>query len=171
MAQYRRGSLRQVGMTLIELIMVVVIVGLLAAFAVPKYVNLKVDSENASVLGTYGALKSSFKMVHAQWVAEQKPSSITLKDGSTINMTTQGYPVTAGGVNSNAGCASLWNDLLDEHPDATQWMSAGIVNDDSYYAYGSGSLCLYLYRGSIEEAVYRYIYFNSISGFFGKVGV
>jgi prepilin-type N-terminal cleavage/methylation domain-containing protein len=47
------------GFTLIELVMVIVILGVLAAVAIPKFVDMKGDAERASVEATVGALRSA----------------------------------------------------------------------------------------------------------------
>lgn len=47
------------GFTLIELIIVIVLLGILAAVAVPKYQNLKGDAELAAANGIFGAASSS----------------------------------------------------------------------------------------------------------------
>ncbi len=49
---------RQAGFTLIELVMVIVILGVLAAVAVPKFLDLKSDANAAAVQGVAGALSA-----------------------------------------------------------------------------------------------------------------
>jgi prepilin-type N-terminal cleavage/methylation domain-containing protein len=49
----------QKGFTLIELVMVIVILGILAAVAIPRYLNLQNEALDASFNGICGGLKSS----------------------------------------------------------------------------------------------------------------
>ncbi|WJW75532.1 type II secretion system protein [Thiohalobacter sp. IOR34] len=57
---------RQSGFTLIELVMVIVILGILAAMAVPKFVDLSSSAETAAIRGISGAVKSA----HAVAIAD-----------------------------------------------------------------------------------------------------
>lgn len=60
----------QQGFTLIELVMVIVILGVLAAVAIPKFIDLKSDAASASVNGVAGALSSGSAINYSIYTAK-----------------------------------------------------------------------------------------------------
>jgi MSHA pilin protein MshA len=82
----------QQGFTLIELIMVIVILGILSAFALPKFADFTTNAESASIQAALGAVKSGSAIAHAQWLAngDNAATSVVL-EGVTVTMAS-GYP-------------------------------------------------------------------------------
>ena len=81
--------------TLIELIFVIVIIGILAAVAVPKFTGLTANSKIASELATASTIESAIEDVHDEWIINE--GSFTWGNGKTQNdLTSQGYPTKLG---------------------------------------------------------------------------
>lgn len=83
---------QQSGFTLIELIMVIVVLGILAAFALPKFADFSTEARASSVQGAAGAIKSASAIAHSAYLAGQSPVKL---EGTTIPML-NGYPDSAG---------------------------------------------------------------------------
>ena len=77
--------------TLIELIFVIVIIGLLAVVAVPKFINLTSHAKTASIKSVISSVQDSIENIHAKWLVNEDFVWDADGDGNS-DLNDNGYP-------------------------------------------------------------------------------
>jgi len=65
---------KQTGFSLVELVVVIVVVGLLAVAALPRFLDVTDEAKKASIEGVAGGFATGVLSARAQWEAEARPS-------------------------------------------------------------------------------------------------
>ncbi|GGX45621.1 type II secretion system protein [Saccharospirillum salsuginis] len=128
---------QQKGFTLIELIMVIVILGILSAFALPRFVDLSSDARTSALEGAIGSVKSARGIARAACLSdsgcdESASGETVTMDGTSVDMENGNPAAAAGGIDV---AAQIADDFVLGTPSGTAPNRTVVISADD----GSGS--------------------------------
>ena len=120
---------KQVGFTLIELIIVVAILGVISVIALPRFIDISSDAEISTAKSASAAFQSGIELAHYHWVLTYNGNAVTRVDGildDNVNFNQSGFIVDAGDYQHPSGttnltlndnrCGRVWNAVLNYSP-------------------------------------------------------
>ncbi len=152
------------GFTLIELVTVIVILGVVAATAVPRFIDLRSDAHKATVSRTAAAFASAIQLAFLGCVTRDFDSQDNLPEfgNGNVDFNTNCYPSSTNGNNGNVNanrCRQVWDGVLIAAPSISN-----PVNDPNtdYRSQGGGTTCTFTYRK--DPPILRRFTYNTATG-------
>jgi MSHA pilin protein MshA len=127
---------KQNGFTLMELIIVIIILGILAAYAVPKYMSLDTEARASTTKALAGGVLAAAEMVHGVALAKRISASTNadLGSGTHVTITAASYPSA-----NNSGISAALSSL-------TGFTTTIVNNAITYSAEGASGDCSVTYE-------------------------
>ncbi|RWX54661.1 type II secretion system protein [Photobacterium chitinilyticum] len=107
----------QRGFTLIELVVVIVLLGILAVTAAPRFLNVQDDAKDSTYLSLKGSFHSAVELFHSKWLVDGEPDP-NISEGREgdwgytiydLHFNESGYPRI---INTVQSCEDILENLL-----------------------------------------------------------
>jgi MSHA pilin protein MshA len=156
---------QQRGFTLIELIIVIVILGILAVTAAPKFMDIQGDAKASVVKGMAGAMKTASDIIHAKSLINGNSGVAADPDKPTV-------AVNANDVNIDYGYADVlwagaWVHMLDA--DIAEGTAGSVCTGTEFCVFetedanGSGDAGIFIYPKNTADTGACYAYYSHAS--------
>ncbi|WP_275441547.1 prepilin-type N-terminal cleavage/methylation domain-containing protein [Psychrobium sp. MM17-31] len=172
MHQFKNTPNKQQGFTLIELIVVIIILGIIAVTALPKFVNFSTQAHLSVFKSTFGAFKSAMNSQHLLWITRGSPKGTdALNLNGDLDFNSFGLPAgidDGANVDSPKDCVDIFNSIMNASALLAVPINDGngiknLSQDVDIAVTNNSSICYYTFVTESKEVGYnarqfRYLY-------------
>jgi prepilin-type N-terminal cleavage/methylation domain-containing protein len=151
------------GFTLVELVAVIVILAVLAAVALPRYMNARTEAHRAAVAASAGAFESAVRLASIACVTRNAANqdNVAIFGAGNVDFNVRCLPSDTGGNNGNVNagrCLNVWNGILSARSTA----NTSTAGNPVWLVSAAGNVCTYTYRR--DTAATRRFTYNATTG-------
>ncbi|MDD8058927.1 MULTISPECIES: type II secretion system protein [Shewanella] len=152
----------QAGFTLIELVVVIIILGLLAVVAAPKFINLKTDAHISAINGAVGSIKTAVTLFKTKTLTSGSAMTDTVEFSGVKGSNYQPWAAAANtsGSGFNAGYTTPSEIFEAAGLDMNEWAYRIYVSNSSYAVVAAPTLVLDVAQPTSTEVIATNCYFQ-----------
>ncbi|MBV1907216.1 MAG: type II secretion system GspH family protein [Pseudomonadales bacterium] len=165
------------GFTIIELVVVIILLGILAATALPRFMGVTDEAHQAVFEGVTGSFQTGVSLYHAQWIAQGQPVPNTqILNFNNLRVDADGYPYGLVDRSSGTSTVTTSQDCEDIFEGVLQVGAPSVVDvaalsnvvgrTEDFVTVQATPLCAYYYTAetSLSGATVPMVVYNSATG-------